>query len=242
MATRGGHRGRSRPEVRRRRSSPPRRTIDPRRVYAMGHSNGGGFTYVLWAARGDRFAAYGPSSSGALPARARPPQARLRLRDGGRGRDRLVPIANQRQGDRRLWPKLDGVDLAKRRRSRATSPRRRDRTGSSSTRTSARRATPIRTTPWWRRSRCSSATGSLRRWRGSRMRKLARILPTVAKASPPATNASRLGFETRPGFGLGTALPIAVATLVDLGVDPVEVPGLHAFGDHLVAQRPQLIH
>lgn len=37
--------------------------IDAKRVYAMGHSNGGRFTYVLWAARPDVFAAFGPSAS-----------------------------------------------------------------------------------------------------------------------------------------------------------------------------------
>jgi polyhydroxybutyrate depolymerase len=37
--------------------------IDPKRVFAMGHSNGGRFTYVLWAARGDVFAAFAPSAS-----------------------------------------------------------------------------------------------------------------------------------------------------------------------------------
>jgi polyhydroxybutyrate depolymerase len=36
---------------------------DPRRVYAMGHSNGGGFTYLLWAERGDAFAAVAPSAA-----------------------------------------------------------------------------------------------------------------------------------------------------------------------------------
>ena len=34
--------------------------IDDKRVYATGHSNGGYFTYLLWAARGDRFAAVAP--------------------------------------------------------------------------------------------------------------------------------------------------------------------------------------
>jgi polyhydroxybutyrate depolymerase len=37
--------------------------IDESRVYATGHSNGGRFTYVLWAARGDVFAAVAPSGS-----------------------------------------------------------------------------------------------------------------------------------------------------------------------------------
>ena len=37
--------------------------VDDRRIYAMGHSNGGGFTYLLWAMRGGVFAAYGPSAA-----------------------------------------------------------------------------------------------------------------------------------------------------------------------------------
>jgi polyhydroxybutyrate depolymerase len=39
--------------------------IDPRRIYSTGHSNGGGFTYLLWLARGDVFAAVAPSSAAA---------------------------------------------------------------------------------------------------------------------------------------------------------------------------------
>lgn len=37
--------------------------VDERRIYATGHSNGGGFTYLLWAARGDVFAAMAPSAA-----------------------------------------------------------------------------------------------------------------------------------------------------------------------------------
>ena len=37
--------------------------IDERRIYATGHSNGGGFTYLLWAERGAVFAALAPSSA-----------------------------------------------------------------------------------------------------------------------------------------------------------------------------------
>jgi len=37
--------------------------IDDKRIYATGHSNGGGFTYLLWATRGDIFAAVAPSSA-----------------------------------------------------------------------------------------------------------------------------------------------------------------------------------
>lgn len=36
--------------------------IDESRVYATGHSNGGGFTYLLWAARPNVFAAIAPSA------------------------------------------------------------------------------------------------------------------------------------------------------------------------------------
>jgi polyhydroxybutyrate depolymerase len=38
--------------------------VDPKRVYATGHSNGGGFTYLLWAERGDALAAVAPVAAG----------------------------------------------------------------------------------------------------------------------------------------------------------------------------------
>lgn len=38
--------------------------IDDTRIYSTGHSNGGGFTYLLWSQRGDVFAAVAPSSAG----------------------------------------------------------------------------------------------------------------------------------------------------------------------------------
>jgi len=44
--------------------------VDAKRIYATGHSNGGGFTYLLWAERGKVFAAFAPSS--ALLARGSP--------------------------------------------------------------------------------------------------------------------------------------------------------------------------
>jgi polyhydroxybutyrate depolymerase len=37
--------------------------VDTNRVYSTGHSNGGGFTYLLWLARGDRLAAIAPSAA-----------------------------------------------------------------------------------------------------------------------------------------------------------------------------------
>lgn len=38
--------------------------VDGKRIYATGHSNGGAFTYVLWAARPEVFAAFAPSAAG----------------------------------------------------------------------------------------------------------------------------------------------------------------------------------
>lgn len=37
--------------------------VDDRRIYSSGHSNGGGFTYLLWAKRPDVFAAVAPSAA-----------------------------------------------------------------------------------------------------------------------------------------------------------------------------------
>ena len=37
--------------------------VDAKRIYATGHSNGGGFTYLLWAERGEKFAAVAPSAA-----------------------------------------------------------------------------------------------------------------------------------------------------------------------------------
>lgn len=40
-----------------------RYAIDPGRIFAAGHSNGGSMVYLLWAVRGDRFAAFAPAAS-----------------------------------------------------------------------------------------------------------------------------------------------------------------------------------
>jgi polyhydroxybutyrate depolymerase len=40
--------------------------VDTSRVFALGHSNGGRFTYLLWAERGEVFRAFGPSGSGSV--------------------------------------------------------------------------------------------------------------------------------------------------------------------------------
>ena len=39
--------------------------VDTKRIYSTGHSNGGGFTYLLWLARGNIFAAVAPSAAAA---------------------------------------------------------------------------------------------------------------------------------------------------------------------------------
>lgn len=39
--------------------------VDENRIYATGHSNGGAFTYLLWAKRGDTFAAFAPVAAAA---------------------------------------------------------------------------------------------------------------------------------------------------------------------------------
>jgi len=43
--------------------------VDDKRVYSMGHSNGGSFTYLLWAERPDVFAALAPSGALSLQSR-----------------------------------------------------------------------------------------------------------------------------------------------------------------------------
>lgn len=42
--------------------------VDEKRIYSTGHSNGGGFTYLLWSERGDVFAAVAPSAAATLNA------------------------------------------------------------------------------------------------------------------------------------------------------------------------------
>jgi polyhydroxybutyrate depolymerase len=41
-----------------------RHEVNEKRMYVTGHSNGGGFTYVLWRNRPDVFAAFAPSAAG----------------------------------------------------------------------------------------------------------------------------------------------------------------------------------
>jgi polyhydroxybutyrate depolymerase len=41
--------------------------VDPDRIYAAGHSNGGQFTYLLWQTRGDKIAAFAPAAAALAP-------------------------------------------------------------------------------------------------------------------------------------------------------------------------------
>lgn len=69
--------------------------VDAKRIYVTGHSNGGLFTYVLWAARGDLFAAVAPSAAICLSgAKSLKPKAALLLAGE---KDELVPFAMQKR-------------------------------------------------------------------------------------------------------------------------------------------------
>ncbi|MDB5321651.1 MAG: hypothetical protein JWN40_3282 [Phycisphaerales bacterium] len=69
--------------------------VDPKRIYCTGHSNGGLFTYLLWSARGDTFAAVAPSAGIAIGGLkgAKPKPA---LHVAGE-QDELVPFAIQKR-------------------------------------------------------------------------------------------------------------------------------------------------
>ena len=67
--------------------------VDARRIYCTGHSNGGGFTYLLWLARGNVFAAVAPCSAAAKYARQLSPKPAMII---GGDRDPLVKFAWQK--------------------------------------------------------------------------------------------------------------------------------------------------
>jgi polyhydroxybutyrate depolymerase len=49
--------------------------VDEKRIYATGHSNGGGFTYLLWETRPDLFAAFAPAAAATKSAATLKPPA-----------------------------------------------------------------------------------------------------------------------------------------------------------------------
>ena len=83
--------------------------IDDDRIYATGYSNGGMFTYLLWAERPDVFAAYAPVAARLRPS-VRPRQPRPVLHVGGT-RDRVVRFADQ-EAAIAVAIQVNGVDAA----------------------------------------------------------------------------------------------------------------------------------
>jgi polyhydroxybutyrate depolymerase len=71
-----------------------RHAIDERRIYSMGHSNGAAFSYLLWQARPEVFAAIG-SVAGSLRAEGRPSTPLPVIHIAGEG-DPLVKFAWQK--------------------------------------------------------------------------------------------------------------------------------------------------
>jgi polyhydroxybutyrate depolymerase len=68
--------------------------VDESRIYATGHSNGGGFTYVLWAMRGDVFAAVAPAAGGLHELRSLKPKPAMHIAGE---LDQTVPFKNQQR-------------------------------------------------------------------------------------------------------------------------------------------------
>jgi polyhydroxybutyrate depolymerase len=68
--------------------------IDPARIFAAGHSNGGSMVYLLWAVRGAEFAAFAPAASVFRPALVAQAPPKPALIIAGR-EDPLVPFAGQ---------------------------------------------------------------------------------------------------------------------------------------------------
>lgn len=68
--------------------------IDENRIYASGHSNGGGFTYLLWCHRPEVFAAIAPSAAGSRSLRSTTPQPVPVMHLAGK-KDQLVKFSWQ---------------------------------------------------------------------------------------------------------------------------------------------------
>jgi polyhydroxybutyrate depolymerase len=68
--------------------------IDEDRIYATGHSNGGAFTYLLWAQRPDVFAALAPSAAGSRSIRSLKPKPAMHIAGE---KDEIVRFAGQQR-------------------------------------------------------------------------------------------------------------------------------------------------
>ena len=75
--------------------SKRRYPVDQKRIFAAGHSNGGWFTYVLWASRPEQFTAFAPAAAvfGRMAASAKPKPALIIAGE----KDKLVAFALQRR-------------------------------------------------------------------------------------------------------------------------------------------------
>jgi polyhydroxybutyrate depolymerase len=71
--------------------------VDEGQIFATGHSNGGGFTYLLGAARAKEFAALAPSAAGAGGLRDAKDKKRLPVLHIAGEKDETVPFANQKK-------------------------------------------------------------------------------------------------------------------------------------------------
>ena len=69
-------------------------SIDKDRIYATGHSNGGGFTYLLWAKRPEVLAAVAPSAAGSRSIRSLKPKPAMHIAGE---QDMLVRFAVQQR-------------------------------------------------------------------------------------------------------------------------------------------------
>lgn len=67
---------------------------DSGRVFVMGHSNGGYFTYLLWATRGDQIAGFGPSAATLVRGLTLTPKPAFVIAGE---KDTVVPSAQQMQ-------------------------------------------------------------------------------------------------------------------------------------------------
>lgn len=68
--------------------------VDDARVFATGHSNGGGFTYALWNARPGMLAGVAPVAAGSLDVMKLTPLACMHVAARG---DQIVPFVNQQR-------------------------------------------------------------------------------------------------------------------------------------------------
>ena len=83
--------------------------VDDARIYATGHSNGGGFTYLLLAERGKEFAAFAPTAATGGSVRLGKDVKPAPLLHVAGEKDEIVPFASQKR-TLEMMRKLNGCD------------------------------------------------------------------------------------------------------------------------------------